>query len=264
MWLPLNFRARRLALGLALLMLSTASALAVTQGAPAQDSASELEAKMDELESNVDQQGDLQAPIDAQNAADQRPDRGRVRAAPQGRRRPGRARRAPGRARRGDRRAERREGAPRRGPRPPRTARSAALEDLLVEIYKSNDADTLGVVLKSASWEELLSRGRVHRPHPGTRRGGGRAGQRAARGDRGHRSPALSEIQERIKVARDEVAARRAELADAQGEIDAQHSAARRRCAPSARPTWPRSRPARTTSRRTSAPRSRARASAPR
>ena len=63
-----NYRARRLALGLSLLVLGAVIALAISSAAPAQDATSELGAKMDELESNVDQQGSLQATIDRQNA----------------------------------------------------------------------------------------------------------------------------------------------------------------------------------------------------
>ena len=139
----------------------------------------------------------------------------------------------------------------------------AALEDLLVQMYKSNDADMLGIVLDSDSWDEVVSqtdyinRIQDHDEAVVERVSGLREEIEIT-------VAKLQEVQEKIKVARDEVAARRAELADAQAEIEEQHSAARRPAlrAPGRprRPSGPGDRP----SRRTSAPRSPAPASAPR
>lgn len=217
-----NFRARRLALGLALLVLSAVLALAITQGAPAQDSASELEAKMGELESNVDQQGDLQSRIDAQNEQINA-----VIAAESELRRKA----ADVQAELDARQAELDEATQELNDQKAYLAEirarlhraMAALEDLLVQMYKSNDADTLGVVLNADSWEEVVSQtdymNRIQEHD-----------EAVVEHVSGLREEIevlvtqLQEVQERIKVTRDEVAARRAELADAQGEIEAQHS----------------------------------------
>ena len=220
-WSP-NFRARRLALGLALLVLSAASALAITQGAPAQDSAAELEAKMGELESNVDQQGDLQSRIDAQNEQINA-----VIAAESELRRKADGVQAELDARQAELDEATQELNDQKAYLAEIRARlnraMAALEDLLVQMYKSNDADTLGVVLNADSWDEVVSqtdyinRIQEHDEAVVERVSGLREEIEVT-------VAKLQEVQERIKVARDEVAARRAELADAQGEIEAQHS----------------------------------------
>ncbi len=100
---------------------------------------------------------------------------------------------------------------------------TAALEDLLVQMYKSNDADTLGIVLESDSWDEVVSqtdyinRIQDHDEAVVERVSGLREEIEIT-------VAKLQEVQEKVKVARDEVAARRAELADAQAEIEGQHS----------------------------------------
>ena len=63
-----NFRARRIALGVALLALCASGTLALTTRAPAQDATADLGAKLDELESNIDRQGAIQGSLDEQNA----------------------------------------------------------------------------------------------------------------------------------------------------------------------------------------------------
>ena len=220
-----NFRARRLALGLALLMLGTVSALAVTQGAPAQtesSSASELEAKMGELESNVDQQGDLQSRIDAQND-----EINAVIAAESDLRRKADAAQAELDARQAELDKATQELNDQKAYLAEIRARldraMVALEDLLVQMYKSNDADTLGIVLNSDSWDEVVSqtdyinRIQEHDEAVVERVSGLREEIEVMVAQ-------LQEVQERIKVTRDEVAARRAELAQAQSEVEAQHS----------------------------------------
>ena len=220
-----NFRARRLALGFALLLLSGVCALALTQGAPAQtgsSSAEELEAKMGQLESNVDQQGDLQSRIDAQNEQINA-----VIAAESELRR-----KADGvQAELDSKQAELDEATQELNDQKAYLAEirarldraTEALEDLLVQMYKSNDADTLGVVLESDSWEEVVSqtdyinRIQDHDEAVVERVSGLREEIEVT-------VAKLQVVQERIKVARDEVAARRAELADAQAEVEEQHS----------------------------------------
>ncbi|MDP9228648.1 MAG: hypothetical protein M3M99_06280, partial [Actinomycetota bacterium] len=99
----------------------------------------------------------------------------------------------------------------------------AELERLLVEIYKSSEPDTLGVVLNSSSWDDLLTQteylDRIQNYDEAVI-------ERVTdlRAEVESTVASLQDIQQRIKVARDEVAARRAELAQAQAEIDAQHS----------------------------------------
>jgi peptidoglycan hydrolase CwlO-like protein len=210
------------ALGLALLVLSGASALAVTQGAPAQDSAEELEAKMGQLESNVDQQGDLQSRIDAQNEQINA-----VIAAESDLRRKADAVQAELDSKQAELDEATQELNDQKAYLAEIRARldraTEALEDLLVQMYKSNDADMLGVVLESDSWSEVVSqtdyinRIQDHDEAVVERVSGLREEIEVT-------VAKLQEVQERIKVARDEVAARRAELADAQAEIEAQHA----------------------------------------
>lgn len=217
-----KFRARRLGIGVALLVFSTGVALAVTQGAPAQDSATELEGKMDELESNVSRQGDLQSSIDAQNEQINA-----VIAAESELRRKADA----VQAELDERQAELDQATQELNDQKAYLAEIrarldravVALEDLLVQMYKSNDPDTLGVVLNSDSWDEVVSetdylnRIQEHDEAVVERVSGLREEIEVVVAE-------LEEVQERVKVARDEVAARRAELSQAQSEIEAQHS----------------------------------------
>ncbi len=217
-----NFRARRLALGFALLVLGGVSALAVSAGAPAQEATSELEGKMQELESNVDQQGDLQSTIDAQNA-----EINSVIAAESELRRKADTVQAELDERQAELDAATEELNAEKAHLAEIRARLdralVALEELLVQMYKSNDSDTLSVVLNSSTWEEVLSeteyldRIQAYDEAVVERVSG-------LRDEIEEGVAKLKEVQERIKVTRDEVAARRAELAQAQGEIAAQHS----------------------------------------
>ncbi len=217
-----NFRARRLALGASLLVFCGVAALAVTQGAPAQDSAEELEGKMDELESNVDQQGDLQSTIDAQNR-----EINAVIAAESELRRKADA----VQAELDERQAELDSATQRLNDQKAHLAAIrarldrayAALEELLIQMYKTNDPDMLGIVLNSDSWEEVVSetdyvnRIQEHDEAVVERVSGLREEIETLVAE-------LKVVQERIKTARDEVAARRAELSQAQAEIADQHS----------------------------------------
>ncbi|CAN5490171.1 NlpC/P60 family protein [soil metagenome] len=217
-----NFRARRLALGVALLIFRGVAALAVTQGAPAQDSAAELEGKMDELQSNVDQQGDLQSTIDAQNERINS-----VIAAESELRRKADAVQADLDERQADLDAATKKLNAQKAHLAEIRARleraMAALEDLLVQMYKTNDPDLLGVVLNSDSWDEVVSEtdylNRIQEYDEAVveRVSGLREEIETTVAE-------LRDVQERIKVARDEVVSRRAELSKAQAEIADQHS----------------------------------------
>ena len=236
-----NFRARRLALGLALLVMSGASALAITQGAPAQDSAEELEAKMGELESNVDQQGDLQSRIDAQNEQINS-----VIAAESELRR-----KADGvQAELDERQAELDEATQELNDQKAYLAEirarlnraMAALEDLLVaDVQVERRRHARGRPQRRTAGTRSSARPTTSTASRSTTRPSSSGSAGSARRSRS-RSPSLQEVQERIKVARDEVAARRAELADAQSRDRGRSTPSSSRCAPSARPTWRRCR----------------------
>ncbi len=217
-----NFRARRLALGLALLALCGAGALALSSRAPAQDSVAEIAGKMDELRSNVGRQGSLQESIDAQNARVNA-----IIAQESELRRKADAVQAEldERQRRLDRanaelNAEKQHLAEVRA----RLDRAlVALEELLVEIYKSSSPDTLSVVLQSDSWQDLLTETEyLQRIQEYDESVVSRV--RSLREEVEGSVALLAETQERIRATRDEVAARRAELATAQGEIAARHA----------------------------------------
>jgi peptidoglycan hydrolase CwlO-like protein len=217
-----NHRARRLALGLSLLVLGAVIALAVSSAAPAQDATSELGAKMDELESNVEQQGSLQATIDSQNAeinsliareSELRRQADAVQAELD-------QRQAELDGATAQLNAEKAHLAEVRA----RLQRAIeTLEQLLVSIYKSNDPDTLSVVLQADSWEDLLAESEyLARVEDYDEAVVERV--TGLREEIEQSVALLREVQARIKVARDEVAARRAELAQAEAEIAAQHS----------------------------------------
>ena len=68
-----------------------------------------------------------------------------------------------------------------------------ALEQLLVDIYKSNDPDVTAVVMRSAELVRPAHPRRVPRPHPELRRRGRRPGARPTRPDRRPRQPAAGD-----------------------------------------------------------------------
>ena len=220
---PEDRGAHRLTLSVAALLLCALTALCViTASAPAQDATTELEGKFEELESNVDQQGDLQATIDSQNAAidqligeeaalRQREDRvqgelDRVQAQldeATAALEAERAHLAEVRARL-DRAFD-------------------ALEQLLVDMYKSSEADTLSVVLESATWDELLSEAEFYdRIQEYDEAVISRVTELRAEVEAS--VALLQTTQEQIKEARDGVAARRQELAATRSELDARHA----------------------------------------
>lgn len=205
-----------------LLALIALCALAAASAAPAQDSTSELEGKMDELESNVDQQGGLQAQIDAQNAEiDQLI----------GQEAALRARSASVQAELDRRQAQLDQAnaalnAEREHLEDVRIRLDAAIEalkGLLVDIYKTNGPDTLSVILESASFEDLLSQSEyLDRIQNYDEAVVGRVTE--LRTEVEESVSLLRDAQERIKTARDEVAARRQELEATKADLDAQHA----------------------------------------
>jgi peptidoglycan hydrolase CwlO-like protein len=215
--------ARRGTLVLAALTLCLLTALvAVVARAPAQSATDELEGKFDELESNIDRQGSLQEQIDAQNreindliAKESELRRKETAVQTELDRRQGELDKA-----NKELNAEKAHLAEVRA----RLQRALdSLEQLLVEIYKTSEPDTLSIVLESASWEDLLTEAeyleRVQNYDEAVvERVSG------LREEIEELVVSLRETQERIKVARDEVAGRRAELAKTRGELDAQHA----------------------------------------
>ena len=216
-------RARRELLFAALLFAALCALLALGQGAaPAQDAATELDAKMNELEQNVDQQGSLQEQIDAQNAAIND-----LIARESALRRQADAVQAE---------LDERQAALERATAAVEDERAhlrkvrtelqhavEALEGLLVQIYMSNSPDRMSVVLNAASYEDLvaqteyLDRIQEYDDAVVERVRGLREEAEAA-------LAALREAQDTIRESRNAIAAHRRELAEAQAGIAAEHS----------------------------------------
>jgi peptidoglycan hydrolase CwlO-like protein len=210
---------RRLAIPFVILLAICGS---IAGSAGAQDATSKLEGTLDELESNVDQQGGLQSTIDAQNAqindliareSELRREVSVVQSEL-------------------DERQSQLEEANRelsaekahlneiRG----RLQRAIeALEELLVGIYKSGTTDTLSVLLEAASFEDLLAEAEyLERMQDYDEAVVERVS--ALRVEIQASVERLEGVQERIRVARDEIAARRATLAKAESELEAEHA----------------------------------------
>jgi peptidoglycan hydrolase CwlO-like protein len=217
-----NYRARRAALGLALLALVSVIALALSTGAPAQTATEDLGATMDELESNVDQQGDLQSRLDSQNQlvndliARESELRRKADAV---------------QAKLDARQAELDEATTQLNDEKAHLAEVRArlaraidqLEALLVDIYKSNDPDTLSVIMEADSWQDLVTESEyIERMQDYDEAIVERVS--GLREEITASVALLKEVQARIKVARDEIAAHRAELQTAQDEVASQHS----------------------------------------
>ncbi|MBM3666226.1 MAG: hypothetical protein FJW90_01875 [Actinobacteria bacterium] len=210
---------RRLALPILVLLALSAFAAA---SAIAQDATDELEGKLDELESNIDQQGGLQASIDAQNA-----EINDLIARESTLRREVSAVQAELDQRQADlERANRElnaEKAHLARIRERLHRAIAALEELLVGIYKNGSIDTLSIVLESASFDDLLAEATYLErmqdyDEAVVERVSGLRVEIQASVER------LGQVQERIKVARDEIAARRSKLAEAEASLEAEHS----------------------------------------
>jgi peptidoglycan hydrolase CwlO-like protein len=197
-------------------------ALVVAAAAPAQNATGELEGKLDELESNVDQQGGLQAQIDAQNAEiDQLI----------GQEAALRARSVSVQAELDRRQAQLDQANAALNAEREHLAEVRvrlddaidALKGLLVDIYKSSGPDTLSVILESASFEDLLSQSEyLDRIQNYDEAVVGRVTE--LRTEVEQSVSLLRDAQERIKTARDEIAARRQELAATKADQDAQHA----------------------------------------
>lgn len=195
---------------------------ALATSALAQDATGELEGKMDELESNVDQQGSLQEQIDAQNAeineliGQEAALRERV---------------ATVQAELDHRQAQLDHAnsalnAEREHLGEVRVRLGRAIESLkalLVGIYKSSSPDTLSVILESSSWEDLLAESEYFdRIQNYDEAVVSRVSDLRAEVEQS--VALLADTQERIKQARDEVAGRRQELAVTEADLAAQHS----------------------------------------
>lgn len=99
----------------------------------------------------------------------------------------------------------------------------SALEDLLVDMYKSNDPDVLAVLLESSDWSDLLTRKEyLDRIQSYDEEVVARV--RGLRDEITALVEQLTATRERIKTARDEVAAKEQELASARTQVEQQHS----------------------------------------
>ena len=214
---------RRGALALAALSLCLITALAgLAARAPAQSATDEIESKFNELESNIDRQGSLQEQIDAQN----REINDLIAAESELRRKESAVQ-----AELDRRQAQLDEANAKLNAEKAHLAEVRArlqraiesLEQLLVEIYKTSEPDTLSLVLEAASWEDLLTEAEYleriqNYDEAVVERVSGLREEIEALVAR------LGEIREEIKAARDGVAARRAELAETRSALDAQHA----------------------------------------
>jgi peptidoglycan hydrolase CwlO-like protein len=214
---------RRVALAAAALAVCLLTALvALSTRAPAQSATEELEGKFEELESNIDQQGGLQEQIDAQNAQIN----DLIAAESELRRKETAVQAELDELQSRLDQANKELNAERAHLAEVRERLQRAieqLEQLLVEIYKTSEPDTLSVVLEAASWEDLLAEAeyleRIHTYDEAVvERVSGLREEIEALVVR------LREVQEQIKAARDEVAVRRSELADTRAQLDARHA----------------------------------------
>jgi peptidoglycan hydrolase CwlO-like protein len=99
----------------------------------------------------------------------------------------------------------------------------SALEELLVDMYKSNDPDVVAVLLESSDWGDLLTRkeylDRIQRHDE--------AVVEEVRGLRDEITALVEQLtatRERIKAARDQVAAKEQELAETRTQVESQHA----------------------------------------
>src|SRR4051795_10450471 len=98
-----------------------------------------------------------------------------------------------------------------------------ALEQLLVEMYKANDPDLTGVIMRSASWSDLLTRTEyINHIHDYDNEVVGRV-----RGLRDQITALVNQLQathDRIQAARDAVAAKEREIASQHAQIQSQQA----------------------------------------
>jgi len=207
---------------LALAALALALAIAVGAANAAAQSSAELEGTLGELEQNTQRQGDLQAQIDSQNdeindliARESELRRRAVAVQAELDRRQAELDQATA-----ELDSERAHLAEVKA----RLARAVdSLEELLVGIYKSNDPDTLSVVLGAASWEEMVTESEyIERVESYQESVVDRVS--TLRGEVELAVERLGSIQQQIRSSRDVVAGRRAELAVAERELGTEHA----------------------------------------
>jgi peptidoglycan hydrolase CwlO-like protein len=99
----------------------------------------------------------------------------------------------------------------------------SALEELLVDIYKSNDPDVAAVLLESSDWSDLLTRKEyLDRIQSYDEEVVGRV--RGLRDEVTALVEELTATRERLETARDEVAAKERELASTRAQVESQHA----------------------------------------
>jgi peptidoglycan hydrolase CwlO-like protein len=99
----------------------------------------------------------------------------------------------------------------------------SALEDLLVDIYMSNDPDVVAVLLESSDWSDLITR----KEYLDRIQSYDEEVVARVRGLRDEITTLVEELtatRERIKTARDEVAAKERELASTRAQVEQQHA----------------------------------------
>jgi cell wall-associated NlpC family hydrolase len=99
----------------------------------------------------------------------------------------------------------------------------SALEELLVDMYKSNDPDVVAVLLESSDWSDLLTR-KEYLDRIQSFEEEVVARVRGLRDEITALVEELTATRERIKTARDEVAAKEQELASARAQVEQQHA----------------------------------------
>ncbi|MSO41939.1 MAG: hypothetical protein EXQ70_08655 [Solirubrobacterales bacterium] len=217
-------RTRGRAGALIALLLTALVALAVFGGAsaPAQDATTELQNKVDELGQNQSEQGGLEATINRQNAEinsliAQESEARRREAAVQSQLDAKQAELDEATA------ALEREKVHLEAIRAHYDRAIKALEGLLVDIYKSQEPDTLSVLLQSANWSDVIAQSEyLDQIQDYDNAVVGRV--RELRDEIRTLVDQLTESHARVKAARDEIQAQRDQLASTRAEIESQHS----------------------------------------
>ena len=102
-------------------------------------------------------------------------------------------------------------------------AATAALEDLLIRIYKTGEPDLTSVVMRSSDWSDLVARTQ-YLEHIQDQDEAIVASVRGLRDEVEVLVAQLTETHERIKAARDEVLRKERELASARAQVEARHA----------------------------------------